>query len=127
MITDSIRKELGDAYSALIFDYSDLEGLNPKALEEQMKCPLVELFDKQKNADKAKKVLKADFNKAVALYLATYQASSRIDFARLREKLDECEKVFLRHLGKDTLRYLRLLTDFSRHIKEKPKGLLGAA
>jgi hypothetical protein len=126
-VNDLIRKDLNDKFTELVFDFADLEGINPKAIEEQIKCPLVELFDKQKNADKAKKALKADFNKAVALYLAAYQTSSRIDFSALSKKLDECEKIFMRHLGKDTLRYLRLLTDFSKYIKEKPKGLLGAA
>lgn len=125
---DEIRANISTSYTLLIFDFADLEGVNKVKLEAQLKHPLVELFDKQKNADRAKKNLKADFRKLVALYFNEYQNATGFDFSRLQKKLDENESVFIRHLGKDKVRYVRLLISQAKIIQEKqPRGLLGVA
>lgn len=125
---EQIRTINTTTYTMLVFDFADLEGVNKAKLESQIKHPLVELFDKQKNADRAKKILKADFEKLVALYLNDYQTSQGFAFERLSKKLDENEKVFLRHIGKDKVKLLRLLISIARLTQEKPtRGLLGVA
>lgn len=124
---DKIRSLNTTAFTMLVFEFADLDGVNKASIEEKIRCPLVELFDKQKNADRAKKILKADFEKAVALYFNNYQTSTGFNFERLSRKLDESEKVFLRHLGKDKVSYLRLLISIAKLIQEKPRGLLGVA
>lgn len=126
-MTDQLRSLNTTAFTMLVFDFADLEGVNKTKLEEQIKHPLVELFDKQKNADRARKVLKADFQKLVALYFNTYQTPQGFAFDRLSKKLDASGPVFERHLGKDKVKYLRLLISTARIIQEKPKGLLGVA
>lgn len=122
---DQIRSHVTTAYTMLIFDFADLEGVNKAKILETIRCPLVELFDKQKNADRAKRLLKADFNKAVALFFHDYQSSTGFDYDRLAKKLDQNQKVFERHLGKPNIRYLRLLITFAGLAQEKKqRGLL---
>jgi hypothetical protein len=111
----------------LVFDFADPDGLNKTEIEECARCPIVELFDKQRSADRAKKWLKQDFEKALAVYFCQFQTHSGFDFKKLKAKLDSSEKVFLRHLGKDKVLYLRLLISFAEALAEpapKPRGLL---
>jgi hypothetical protein len=126
-MSDQLRSLNTTAFTMLVFEFADLEGVNKAELEEKMRCPVVELFDKQKNADRAKRLLKSDFDKAVAIYFNNYQTSTGFAFDRLAKKLDECNKIFVRHLGKDKVSYLRLLINIAKLIQEKPKGLLGVA
>ncbi len=124
---DQIRSNVTTAFTMLVFDFADLDGVNKAELQTKIKCPIAELFDKQKNADRAKRALKADFDTLLALYFNAYQTSQGFAHERLAQKLDEAESVFMRHLGKDKVRYLRLLISIAKLINEKPKGLLGAA
>lgn len=125
---DALRSLATTEFTMLIFDHADLEGVNKREILEKIKCPLVELFDRQKNADRAKKVLKAEFSKAVALFLHGYLTSTGFDFSGLSKKIEEHHGIFERHLGKDQVRYLRLLINVARLSEEKPKrGLLGVA
>lgn len=125
---DQLRAHLSTSYTLLIFDFADLEGVNKTELEGQIKHPLVELFDKQKNADRAKKNLKDDFRKLVALYFNEYQNATGFNFSGLQKKLEENESVFVRHLGKDKVRLIRLLISLAKLVQEKqPRGLLGVA
>jgi len=123
---DELRSLSTTQFVMLVFEFSDPEDINKTQIEERIKCPLVELFDKQRNADRAKRALKSDFDKAVSLYFNSYQTSTGFAFDKLDEKLDEHGPIFIRHLGKDLVRYLRLLISIARLTKEKPKGLLVA-
>lgn len=124
MIKDKIRTQVTTAYTMLIFDFADPQGLNKSEIEQHGRCPLVELFDKQKSADRVKKHMKADFSKALSLYFNQFQTTSGFDCLKLKEKLDGSEKVFLRHLGKDKVLYIRLLIFIAEALQEKPRGLL---
>jgi hypothetical protein len=125
-VIDKLRSLLSTQYTIFIFTLADLEGANKAEIERKIQIAISDVFDRQKPADRAKRVLKADFQKLLALYFNQYQTSSGFAHERLAKKLDECEKVFLRHLGKDKLNYLRFLISVARIIHDKPKGLLAA-
>ena len=124
---DQLRALNNTAYITLVFGFADLEGVNRLKIETQLKLPLSELFDRQKNADRAKRTLKGDFNKAVALYFHDFLSPTGFSAERLSQKLDASGPVFERHLGQDKVKYLRHLISTQRIIQEKPKGLLGVA
>ena len=122
--TERIRSQITTAYTMLVFDFADPEGINKAEIESYARCPLLELFDKQKSADRVKKHMKADFPKALSVYFNQFQSRSGFDCEKLKLKLDGSEKVFLRHLGKDKVLYLKLLIFIAEALAEKPKGLL---
>ena len=127
MIAEKLNSFVTTSYSMLVYGFHDPDGLNKNDIEERARCPIVELFDKQRSADRAKKWLKEDFEKALAVYFCQFQTHSGFDFKGLKSKLDASEKVFLRHLGKDKVLYLRLLISFAEALSEpapKPRGLL---
>lgn len=126
-MTDELRSLNTTAFITFVFGFADLEGVNRVRLEEKLKIPLAELFDKQKHADKAKRSLKGEFDTAVALYFHDYLTTTGFAADRLSLKLDASGPVFERHLGKDQVRYLRHLISTAKIIQEKPKGLLGVA
>lgn len=127
-MTDELRSLNTTAYISLVFSYADLEGVNRVKLEERLKFPIAELFDRQKNADRAKRSLKSDFDKVVALFFHDFLTKTGFAADDLGRKLDASGPVFERHLGKDQVRYLRHLISAAKIIQEKrPKGLLGVA
>ena len=93
-------------------------------LKAKLSFPFEKLFDSEGYTNKAKNLLKKDFEKALSIYFEKYQTKDGFDFARLREALEEHERNFLRHLGKDKVQFLRLLIRLCELTKEKPKGLL---
>lgn len=87
----------------------------------QVKCPLLELMDKQVNIDKARKVLfKNEFGQLLKLYLG------RVDLNELSAKMALHEKNFIRAFGIDKFNHLSLLVKLKMIMDErKPKkGLL---
>lgn len=125
---EEVRTITTTGFTMFVFDFADLEGVNRDKLETRIKCKVEDVFDQQRNADRAKRVLKEDFRKLLALYFHAYQTSDGFDHGRLGLKLDEKYKVFERHLGKDKLRFVRLLIQLAQATKGKPRrGLLGAA
>ena len=87
----------------------------------QIKCPLLELLDKQVNIDKARKALfKPEMGQLLKLYL------KGLEFDELVDKLEKHEKNFIRAFGPDKFNHLRLLVKLKTIINQsKPKkGLL---
>lgn len=88
---------------------------------KDLPCPLLELFDKQVNIDKAKKDLfKPELDQVLKLYLG------RVDFNELQDKIKTHRKNFERGMGKDRLNHLLLLVRLKKLENEKRprKGLL---
>jgi hypothetical protein len=125
-VIEKLRSLTSTQFTMFVFNLADLEGANKAEIERKIQVSLESVFDRQKPADRAKRVLKTDFQKLLALYFHQYQTQTGFAHERLAKKLDECEKVFLRHLGKDKVQYLRLLIAIAKLIQEKPKGLLVA-
>lgn len=130
-MTDQINSHITTAYTMLVFDFADPEGANKTQIEEHARCPIVELFDKQKSADRAKRFMKDDFKTALAVYFGQFQTTTGFDHKALKAKLDAHERVFLRHLGKERVQYIRLLISVAELLAEnaqprilKPRGLL---
>lgn len=110
-----------------IFDFGDPGEVDKSKIEEQIKCPLTEIFNSQKTIDRAKKMLgKQGFNELLAVYFSQFQSQDGFKFKILGEELDKNKKVFLRHLGKDKMNYLSLIISTRKAIETK-KGLLGVA
>lgn len=130
MITNNINRVLTKAYEEF------LNGLCPKPDLDQDKVlktiqitpkiaiSIGDLFEKQRNTDKAKSVCGKYFPQAMRLYFAHFLAKDTVDFKRLKYGLTPYEANFLRHLGKDRLAFLKLLISIADEIQEKRKGLL---
>lgn len=87
----------------------------------QIKCPLLELMDKQVNIDKARKALfKPEMGQLLRLYL------EKLEFDELPEKMSKHEKNFVRAFGPDRFNHLKLLVKLKMIIEQKKpaKGLL---
>lgn len=121
---DRVRSKTVNAYTMLVFDYADPEGINKAEIESRIQCPICDLFDKQKSVDRAKKVLKGDFNKCLALYFNQFQNSNGFDGPALKTKLEKFDKNFIRHLGKDRFNFLSFLCQLMIELEVKPRGLL---
>ncbi len=103
-----------------------IEGLGPqdKDLVEKLKVDLKDLFDSQKNADRARRDLGKDFNKIMSAYFSQFKTKTGVDYASLYNKVLDKEKVFLRHLGTDKLQYLKLILALKTTLEIKKRGLL---
>lgn len=113
-----MTKEIDHAWSEFLDQLSDQDGEGPLT---QIKCPLLDLFEKQVNIDKARKVLfKKEMNQLLKLYLG------RIDLNDLSDKIKTQQKNFVRGFGQDKFNHLRLLVRLKIINQErKPqKGLL---
>lgn len=119
-MNDKIKTDLDKHFDRFI------EGLGPedKALVEKLKIDLKELFDSQKNADRARRDIGKDFNKIMSSYFSQFKTKSGFDYASLYNKVLDKEKVFLRHLGTDKLQYLKLILSLRADLEFKKRGLL---
>lgn len=124
-MNDKIKSNLTNHYLMFVFDFGDPQSINKDNVLEEIKCPLIEIFKTQKQADKVKKILgKSGFNRVLYCYFDQFQNSRGIDFRTLGEELTENRKVFLRHLGKDKCSLLTLMIKISESFEKK--GLLAA-
>ena len=113
-------------------DYSTIENSWKEFLEtlskktddsilSQVKCPLIELLDKQAHVDQAKKALfKPEVGHLLKLYLRS------VSLGELSAKLETHQKIFLRAFGQDKFNHLKLLVRLKMMLEEKKpkKGLL---
>ena len=125
-MNDLIKSNLTSAYISFVHDYGDPSSVNKKELEDKAHCKIDELFNRQRNADIAKKKLGKQFDQAVALYLNKFLREYGVDYTALARALTANEHTFTLHLKKDAVRYLKLITQIASAIAEKPKGLLAA-
>ena len=92
-----------------------------EGIAAQIKCPLLNLFDKQINVDKARKMMfKPELNQLIKLYL------SRIEIDELNAKMNAYRNNFVRGMGLDKFNHLKLLVKLKIMMDEKKpkKGLL---
>jgi hypothetical protein len=92
-----------------------------EAVLSQVKCPLIELFDKQANIDRAKKELfKPELGALFRLYL------EKISTSELEDKINQHRQNFLRGFGRDRFNHLKLLVRLKiiEEQKKPKKGLL---
>lgn len=125
-MVDKIKSNLTTAYMLFIFDFADPSDFDSESIKDRLSCPLKELFNTQKSVDRAKKdFTKEDFSKLLGLFFSQYQTSDGLDYKRLSKDLTDHKKQYLRHLGKDKLNYLSLLTSLMKILEPVPKrGLL---
>lgn len=122
-----IKSNLTNAYMMFLMDLADLSICDQKQIEKEMKGKIQDLFDCQSNGDRAKRLLKDQFGKALAIYFSSFTGSDGLNHARLEREITRNRKHMLRHLGKDKLNYLTLITGLMSASGEKPKqGLLFA-
>lgn len=98
-----------------------LSSKNDESVLAQVKCPLLELLDKQSNVDQAKKnMFKPEIGQLLKLYL------SAVSLLELSDKIESHEKIFKRAFGVDKFNHLKLLVRLKMMLEEKkPKrGLL---
>ncbi len=126
-MTDSIRSNLTNAYMMFVLDLADPSACNKEKLEADMQGLVPEIFDCQKNGDRAKRLLKDAFPKALALYFNSFNGADGLNYGRLDREMTKNRKHILRHLGKDKLSYLALIVHLMSAIDGKnKKGLLFA-
>lgn len=124
---DELKTKLTTAYMMFVFDFSDLEQISSKAIDDKLPCSLSDLFKTQKTSDKARKLLKNDFRKALALYFSKFQCSDGFDYSGLSKLIDSKEPILVRHVGKDRTAYLKLMVSLMKSLDKKPKrGLLAS-
>ncbi len=110
-----------------VMDLADPSTCDRAKLEEEIKGKISEMFDTQPNGDRAKRYLKDRFNKALSLYFNSFCTSDGLNYARLDREISKNRKHLLRHLGKDRLTYLTLITQLMSVVDGKSKkGLLFA-
>lgn len=127
-MNDKVKATLTSSYLHMLFEFADPASIKKEELSDKLTQPIERLFDNQRNADKAKKVLgKLGFSRVVFCYFDQFQTQDGIDFKKLEQALQKNHKVILRHLGKDKLNYLKLLSSIAQTLEPKTKGLLGAA
>lgn len=113
-----MTKEIEQSWAEFLTELSTDDG---EGVLTQIKCPLVELFDRQVNVDKARKVLfKKEMNQLLKLYL------SRIDLYLLNDKMNQYRQNFVRGFGPDRFNHLKLIVRLKIITEEKKpkKGLL---
>lgn len=117
---EKTKTHLTTAYMMFIFDFADPS-------QAQIDMDIRDLFSSQRNADQAKKKLGKDgFKKALSLYFNKFQTKHGLDFRSLEDEIISNKKVFLRHLGRDKINFLLLITTVMRDIETpvQKKGLL---
>lgn len=124
---DKIKSNLTNSYLMFIFDFADPSNVNKEEISEFIGCPIIEIFQSQKMADKSKKLLgKNGFGKALVCYFNLFQSQDGVNFRKLDAEMTKHKKVFLRHLGKDKVSFLNLMIKISESIEPKKRGLLAS-
>ncbi len=119
-----IKSTLTNAYMMFVMDLADPSTGDRAKIEKEIKCPLLEVFDCQRNCDRAKRTLsKEQFAKMLSLYFNAFNGAEGLDFVRLDHEIKKNRKQILRHLGVDKLKYLTLITSLLAKV-DKKKGLL---
>ncbi len=124
-MNEQIKTQLTTAYMMFVFDFSDPSSIDKDHFTKSIN--LEELFDTQRTADKAKRLWGKDgFKKLMSLYFNRYQTSKGLDFDALETSIIKNKKVFLRHLGKDKINYLILITTMLKSLESTTprRGLL---
>ncbi len=122
-----IKSNLTNAYMMFVMDLADLSVCDQKQIEKDIKGKVSELFDTQPNGDRAKRYLKAQFGRVLALYFNAFNGSDGLNYVRLSHEMTKNRKHMLRHLGKDKFSYLTLITQLMASVDDKSKkGLLFA-
>ncbi len=122
-MSDKIKSNITTSYMLFVFDFADPSSVDKSNIEQEIKCPVAEVFSSQKKTDHAKKALgKVGFDKMLSVYFAHFQTQDGFNHQKLDEELRKNKKVFLRHLGKDKVNYLTLLISTMSALPKK--GLL---
>lgn len=106
--------EISDSWNAFMRALSQSDD---EQILKKLTCPLLEIMDKQSNADQFKR---PEMSQVLKLYL------SRIALDDLAAKMNTSEKIFKRALGVDKFNHLQLLVRLKIILEDKkPKrGLL---
>lgn len=113
-----MTKEIEQSWDEFLSSLSDSDG---EGVLTQIKCPLLEILDKQVNIDRARKALfKKEMNQVLKLYLG------RIELSKLNDKMNTHRQNFVRGFGQDRFNHLKLLVRLKIiTLEQKPKkGLL---
>jgi hypothetical protein len=128
-LNEKIKSSLSTNFMLFCFEWADPASIDKPQLEKTLSFHVEQLFDSQKKADQAKKLGRQIFGQAVSLYFSKFQNSDGIDQAALGKAITMHKKVMQRHLGKETMRYLQLissLVDAQPEIAQIKRGLLYA-
>lgn len=108
--------------------YLDSFGLKskPEALSN-LKFRINDLFETQKNADQARRILGKEFKNAVGLYFKTFIQDDKLDCHGLEKAIAKHDKVLKRHLKPADLIYLKLIIDLMKEHSAPRRGLLEVA
>jgi hypothetical protein len=121
---DKLKSNLTNAYMMFILGFADPSTVDKSVVEAEMKGKISEVFNTQKNCDRAKRLLKGNFAKMLALYFHQFNSTDGFDHLGLDKELAKNKKHLLRHLGKDKLQYLNLIVSLMKTADEiKPEGV----
>jgi len=114
---NDVRKELTLAF------HDTIKGAE---LSKTLPFEFSELFASQKNADKAKKILKNEFLSATKVYFSRFMKNGGVDADGLLQDLESHEKTMRRHLGNVQFEHLKLVATLLKMTEPKKKGLLAS-
>lgn len=120
-MSEQLKSHLTNEYLMFILEYADPSQLDKANIEEQIKGPIAELFKYQRSADRARRMLKDGFGKAVALYLSQFNAPV-FDAARLSDELSRYKKTFVRHLGKERVAHLSFILKLAKLVETEKQA-----
>ncbi len=125
-MNDKIKSNITTSYMLFVFDFGDPSSVDKSKIENEMQCPISEVFSSQKKTDFAKKTLgKSGFDKMLSIYFSSFQTQDGLKYSSLEDELVKNKKVFIRHLGKDKLCFLNLIINVLKANAGEQKGLLG--
>lgn len=128
MNTEQMKSNLTTAYMMFIFDFADPSSIDKEKLTGKLSVPLTDLFKAQRPLDKAKKDLGPDqFAQLLSLYFNQFMKSDGVQSDEILKIVKEHEKIFVRHIGKDKLNYLRLISTLFQGLAEVPKAQVNQA
>lgn len=125
-MTEQVKANLITSYIVFVHDFADPTEINKSEIEKKMHCKLEDLFKRQRVADMAKSRLGEDFKKAVSLYFHRFQTKDGFNHKALLKDLDSNEEALVRHLKKDSVKYVRLLAQLMTYVDTGPRGLLAS-
>lgn len=120
-----IKSHLTTSFLMFTMEFADPSTTDKAKIESEMGFPIADVFNSQRLADKAKKVLTKDqFAKMLGLYFHAFNNAEGLDYARLEHEMHKNKKHMLRHLGKDKIAYLELIASLTRLSGSVRKGLI---
>lgn len=125
---EQIKSSLTNAFMMFILEFADPSAVDRQSIEAEMKCSIEEVFSTQKACDRAKRLLKGNFNKMLALYFNQFNSRYGLNWSQLEAELAKNKKHLLRHLGKDKVQYVQLIAALMKQADggKVKKGLLAS-